>query len=81
LDKTVILKEGAQSNGHPLFIVYGSSESRVKMFYRKGRKELTQRAQRMSLLWNILKYGSFVEKEKALPLIYEDIKLDIGYKI
>nr|WP_294898322.1 GxxExxY protein [uncultured Pedobacter sp.] len=25
--------------------------------------------------------GIFVEKEKAVPLIYEDIKLDCGYRL
>ncbi|MEK7225365.1 MAG: GxxExxY protein [Bacteroidota bacterium] len=25
--------------------------------------------------------GLFVEKEKALPLIYEEVKLDIGYRL
>ena len=27
------------------------------------------------------KNGMFTEKEKALPLMYEEIKLDIGYKV
>ena len=40
---------------------------------RKGRKEC--------FYYEIHKYGLFVEKEKALPLIYEDIKLDIGYRL
>jgi GxxExxY protein len=28
-----------------------------------------------------VKAGYFAEKEKALPLLYETIKLDIGYRI
>ena len=40
---------------------------------RKGCKEC--------LYYEIHKYGLFVKKEKALPLIYEDIKLDIGYRL
>ena len=29
----------------------------------------------------IKKTGLYVEKQKALPLIYEEVKLDIGYRI
>lgn len=31
--------------------------------------------------YEIYKYGLFVEKQKALPLIYEEVKLEIGYRI
>lgn len=33
------------------------------------------------LNYEIKNTGSYVEKEKALPLIYNDIKLDVGYRI
>ena len=33
------------------------------------------------LFYELSKEGLFVEKEKALPLIYEEIKLDIGYRL
>ena len=33
------------------------------------------------LFYKIQKTGLIVEKEKALPLIYEDVKLDCGYRI
>ena len=33
------------------------------------------------LFYELSKEGLFVEKEKALPLVYEDIKLDIGYRL
>ncbi len=33
------------------------------------------------LHYTLTKSGIFVEKEKALPLVYEDVKLDIGYRI
>lgn len=33
------------------------------------------------LFYEIVKTGYFAEKEKALPLIYETVKLDIGYRI
>ena len=29
----------------------------------------------------MLKAGLFVEKEKPMPLVYEEVKLDIGYRI
>ena len=33
------------------------------------------------LFYELSKEGLFVEKEKALPLVYEEIKLDIGYRL
>lgn len=33
------------------------------------------------LYYELGKAGLFVEKEKALPLIYEDVKLEIGYRV
>ena len=33
------------------------------------------------LYYKLIKSGLFVEKEKALPLIYEEVKLDVGYRI
>lgn len=33
------------------------------------------------LFYEVVKAGFFTEKEKSLPLIYETIKLDIGYRI
>lgn len=33
------------------------------------------------LFYEINKLGIKVEKQKALPLIYEEVKLDIGYRI
>ena len=33
------------------------------------------------LFYEIIKTGYFAEKEKDLPLIYETVKLDIGYRI
>lgn len=34
-----------------------------------------------SLFYEISKQGYVIQKEKSLPLIYETIKLDIGYRI
>ena len=34
-----------------------------------------------NVYYEIHTYGLFVEKQKALPLIYEDIKMEIGYRI
>ncbi|MDP1678334.1 MAG: GxxExxY protein [Bacteroidota bacterium] len=33
------------------------------------------------LWYEINKQGLYVEKQKALPLVYEEVKLDIGYRI
>ena len=33
------------------------------------------------LFYEIIKAGYFAEKEKALPLVYEEVRLDIGYRI
>ena len=33
------------------------------------------------LFYELKKYGLFVEKQKALPLIYDEIKLDTGYRV
>ena len=33
------------------------------------------------LFYEISKAGLFVEKQKPMPLIYEEVKLDIGYRI
>ena len=42
---------------------------------------LLESAYEECLYYEIKKYGLFVEKQKALPLIYEDVKLDVGYRI
>ena len=33
------------------------------------------------LFYEIIKAGYFAEKEKNLPLVYETVKLDVGYRI
>ena len=33
------------------------------------------------LFYELNKNGIFTEKEKALPLMYEEVKLDIGYRV
>ncbi len=33
------------------------------------------------LYYELVKSNLFVEKQKSLPLIYEDVKLDVGYRI
>jgi len=42
---------------------------------------LLESAYEECLFYELKKFGLFVEKQKALPLIYEDVKLDIGYRI
>ncbi len=42
---------------------------------------LLESAYQECLYFELRKAGMLVEKEKALPLIYEDVKLDCGYRI
>ncbi len=42
---------------------------------------LLESAYKECLYYELLKAGLFVEKEKPMPLIYEDVKLDVGYRI
>jgi len=42
---------------------------------------LLESAYEASLYYELRKNGLFVEKQKSLPLIYEEVKLDIGYRI
>ncbi len=43
---------------------------------------LLESAYKECLFYRLTKYeGLFVEKEKPMPLIYEEVKLEIGYRI
>src|SRR5688572_9207561 len=42
---------------------------------------LLESAYQECLYFELRKAGLYVEKEKPLPLIYEDVKLEIGYRI
>ena len=42
---------------------------------------LLEHAYKECLFHKMTKSGLFVEKEKAMPLIFEEIKLDCGYRI
>ena len=42
---------------------------------------LLESAYRKCLVYELRKKGLYVEEEKALPLIYEEVKLDCGYRI
>ena len=43
---------------------------------------LLESAYKECLFYHITKYENlFVEKEKPMPLIYEEVKLDVGYRI
>lgn len=42
---------------------------------------LLESAYQECLFFELNKAGLFVEKEKPLPLIYEEVKLDCGYRI
>jgi GxxExxY protein len=42
---------------------------------------LLESSYRECLFYELIKAGLQVEKEKALPLVYESIKLDYGYRV
>ncbi|MEO5912461.1 MAG: GxxExxY protein [Pelobium sp.] len=42
---------------------------------------LLESAYKECLSYELFKSGLIVEKEKALPLIYEEVKLDCGYRL
>lgn len=42
---------------------------------------LLESAYKECLYYELLKAGLFVEKEKPMPLLYEEVKLDVGYRI
>jgi len=42
---------------------------------------LLESAYKECLFFKINQFGLFVEKEKAMPLIFENIKLDCGYRV
>ncbi len=42
---------------------------------------LLESAYQSCLYYELTKVGLLVEKEKALPVIYEEVKLDCGYRI
>lgn len=42
---------------------------------------LLESAYHACLYYELIKTGMFVEKEKPLPLIYEDVRLDCGYRM
>ncbi len=43
--------------------------------------DLLESAYKECLYYELLKAGLFVEKEKPMPLIYKEVKLDVGYRI
>ena len=42
---------------------------------------LLESAYKECLFYELIKKGLYVEKEKPLPLIYEEIRLDCGYRL
>lgn len=42
---------------------------------------LLESAYKECMYYKITKAGLWVEKEKPMPLVYEEVKLDIGYRI
>lgn len=54
-------------------------ESGLKVHMALG-PGLLESAYEECLYYELAKSGVFVEKQKALPLIYEEVKMDIGYR-
>lgn len=42
---------------------------------------LLENAYKECLFYKIKQHGLFVEKEKAMPLIFEEVTLDCGYRV
>ncbi len=42
---------------------------------------LLESAYEECLFYELKKAGLFVEKQKAMPLIYQEVKLDVGYRL
>lgn len=42
---------------------------------------LLESAYEECLYYELLKTGLYIEKQKAMPLIYEEIKMDVGYRL
>ncbi|MFA6082957.1 GxxExxY protein [Mucilaginibacter sp.] len=42
---------------------------------------LLESAYKECLFYKLFKSGIYVEKEKAMPLVFEEVKLDCGYRI
>jgi GxxExxY protein len=55
-------------------------ECALKVHRNKG-PGLLESAYEECLFYELKKANLFVEKQKGMPLIYEDVKLDIGYRI
>ncbi|OYX81885.1 MAG: GxxExxY protein [Flavobacteriales bacterium 32-34-25] len=55
-------------------------ESALKVHKTLG-PGLLESAYEECLFYELKKFNLKVEKQKALPLVYEDVKLDVGYRI
>ena len=42
---------------------------------------LLESAYQECLFYELCKYGAFVEKQKPLPLVYQEVRLECGYRI
>lgn len=42
---------------------------------------LLESAYEECLYYELLKTGLYIEKQKAMPLIYEEVKMDVGYRL
>jgi GxxExxY protein len=49
--------------------------------HRKLGPGVLESAYQECLFYELVKSGLFVEKQKALPLVYDEVKLECGYRI
>ena len=61
-------------------LTYKVIEAAIKV-HRKFGPGLLESAYRECLLYELLKMGLKVEREKPMPIVYETIKLDHGYRM
>ena len=43
--------------------------------------ELLENSYKECLAYKLQSYGLFVEKQKPIPLVFEEVKLDCGYRV
>lgn len=61
-------------------LTFSVIESAIKIHKELG-PGLLESAYKECLAYELVKKGLFVEKEKPVPLIYEEVKLECGYRL
>lgn len=81
-------KEALRAQGVEIFIRMRTENDIAKIVFDCALKVhkslgpgLLESAYEECLYYELIKKGVKVEKQKALPLIYEEVKMDVGYRI